>query len=178
MIRNIVKEELQAHEVLLQEIVSSNLNITNELLERLSGEVSDIKESLEFTQKQLEDETKVIKKDIEILQKNLNQIEKDLLDPEDIKNKSIDLEDRSRRNNFRIDDIKETNNDSWENCEEQFQKIIKEKLNIEKNIEIDRCHRAGEKQNNQLISNFMLQVISALTFLVMKCVKKCKNFYI
>ena len=69
MIGNIVKEELQAHEVVLQEIVSSNLKVTNERLEKLSREVSDIKESLEFTQKQIEDETKEIKKDVEILQK-------------------------------------------------------------------------------------------------------------
>ena len=46
MIGNIVKEELQAHEVVLQEIVSSNLKVTNERLEKLSGEFSDIKESL------------------------------------------------------------------------------------------------------------------------------------
>ena len=45
MIRNIIKEELQAYEVVLQEIVSSNLKVTNEQLEMLSGEVSDIKES-------------------------------------------------------------------------------------------------------------------------------------
>ena len=55
---------------------------------------------LRFTQKQLEDETKVIKKDIDILQKNLNEIEKDLLDPQDITNKLIQLENRSRRNNL------------------------------------------------------------------------------
>ena len=69
IVGNIVKEELQAHEVVLQEIVSSNLKVTNERLEKLSGEVSDIKESLEFTQKQIEDEIKEIKKDVEILQK-------------------------------------------------------------------------------------------------------------
>ena len=45
MIRNIIKEELQTYEVVLQEIVSSNLKVTNEQLEMLSGEVSDIKES-------------------------------------------------------------------------------------------------------------------------------------
>ena len=67
----------------------------------------------------------------------------------DITNKLIQLEDRSRRNNLCIDGIAETNNDSWEYCEEQFQKILKEKLNIEKKIEIDRCHRAGKKQNNR-----------------------------
>ena len=69
MIGNIVKEELQAQEVVLQKIVSSNLKVTNERLEKLSGEVSEIKESLEFAQKQIEDETKEIKKDVEILQK-------------------------------------------------------------------------------------------------------------
>ena len=45
MIRNILKEE-QTNEVVLQEIVSSNLKVTNERLEKLSGEFSDIKESL------------------------------------------------------------------------------------------------------------------------------------
>ena len=46
MIRNILQEELQTKEVVLQEIVSSNLKVTNERLEKISGEFSDIKESL------------------------------------------------------------------------------------------------------------------------------------
>ena len=107
-----IKEELQTHEAVLQEIVSSNLKVTNERLAKLSGEVSDIIKSLEFTQKQLEDETKVIKKDIKTLEKNLNEVEKNLLDPEDITNKLIELEDRPRKNNLGIDGIEETNNDS------------------------------------------------------------------
>lgn len=52
-----------------------------------SREVSDITKILEFTQKQVEDETKVIINDIETLQKKLNEVEKDLLDSEEIKNK-------------------------------------------------------------------------------------------
>ena len=65
MIRNTLKEELQAHKTVLQETVSSNLKVINERLEKLSGEVSDITKSLVFTQKHFKDETKVIKKDIE-----------------------------------------------------------------------------------------------------------------
>ena len=65
MIRNTLKEELQAHKTVLQKIVSSNLKVINERLEKLSGEVSDITKSLVFTQKHFKDETKVIKKDIE-----------------------------------------------------------------------------------------------------------------
>ena len=45
------------------------MKITNERLEKLSGEVRNIKKSQKFTQKQLKDEANVIKKDVEILQK-------------------------------------------------------------------------------------------------------------
>ena len=88
MITNIVKEELQTNEMVLQKVVSSNLKVTNERLEKLSREVSDMKERLEFTQKQLEDETKAIKKDFKS-----NETE-DLLDLERITNKLTELEDR------------------------------------------------------------------------------------
>ena len=69
VIINIVKEELQAHEAALQEIASFYVKVADERLEKLSGEVRYITKSLDFTPKQLEDETKVIKKHIETLQK-------------------------------------------------------------------------------------------------------------
>ena len=49
IVRNFVKEELYAHEAVFQEIVSSNLKVTNERLEKLCGKVSNIIKSLEFT---------------------------------------------------------------------------------------------------------------------------------
>ena len=69
MIRNIVKEELQTYEVVLQEIVGSNLKATIELLEKLSGEVRNRIGSLEFIQKQLKDKTKMIKKTLKYYKK-------------------------------------------------------------------------------------------------------------
>ena len=48
---------------------------------------------------------------------------------------------KKQPSHWRCYSIVETNNDSWENCEDQFQKIIKGKLEIEKNNEIDGCHR-------------------------------------
>ena len=69
MIRNIVKEELQIYEVVLQEIVGSNLKVTIELLEKLSGEVRNRIGSLEFIQKQLKDKTKMIKKTLKYYKK-------------------------------------------------------------------------------------------------------------
>ena len=69
MIRNIVKEELQIYEVVLQDIVGSNLKVTIELLEKLSGEVRNRIGSLEFIQKQLKDKTKMIKKTLKYYKK-------------------------------------------------------------------------------------------------------------
>ena len=94
----------------------------------LSGEVSDITKGLEYPRKQLEVETKAIKKDIETSKKNLNKVEKDLLDPEDITNALTEQESMSERKNHCAEGVVGTNNDSRENYEKQFLKIIKQKL--------------------------------------------------
>ena len=79
----------------------------------------------------------MIKKDIETSQKKLNEVEKDLLDPEDITDTLTEQEGMSRSKNLCVEGIVETNNNSQENCEKQFLKLIKEKLEIRKNIETD-----------------------------------------
>ena len=79
----------------------------------------------------------MIKKDIETSQKKLNEIEKDLSDPEDITDMLTEQEGMSRSKNLCVEGIVETNNNSHENCEKQFLKLIKEKLEIRKNIETD-----------------------------------------
>ena len=63
-------------------------------------------------------------------------IEDDLLDQNDVSSKLIKLEDRSRRNNLRIDGIEETPNETWEDCEIKMQELIKNKLKINEHIEV------------------------------------------
>ena len=67
---------------------------------------------------------------------------------ENIHIKLVELEDRSRRNNIRIDLIKEDNKESWEECERKVHSMLKEWLDIE-NVEIERAHRAGRKSRNK-----------------------------
>ena len=57
------------------------------------------------------------------------------MDPEYVTNKLIDLEDRSRHNNLRIDGKSESRNKTWEECEEEIQKVFNEKLSV-KNVHI------------------------------------------
>ena len=67
---------------------------------------------------------------------------------ENIHNKLVELEDRSRRNNIRTDGIKEHNKESWEECEKRIHSMLKERLDIE-NVEIERAHRAVRKSRNK-----------------------------
>ena len=77
-----------------------------------------------------------MKNDIKKVQTDLREIEDDLLDPTFVMEKLTELEDRSRRSNV----IPETPNETLGNCEEEMRKIIKNKLDITDDTEIDRCH--------------------------------------
>ena len=66
----------------------------------------------------------------------------------EIKNQLRILEDRNRRNNLRIDGIAESENESWEECEEKIKKVLKQEMNIN-NVNIERAHRMGKKNTNR-----------------------------
>ena len=93
-----------------------------------------------------------LKKDIEVIQttKPSWAIE--------IENKLVDLEDRSKRNNLRINGIKEVKNETWEEFEERVNCFLEEKLDIDTSeIWIERAHRVGEKktgQERQIVAKF------------------------
>ena len=71
---------------------------------------------------------------------------KDLLDPDDVSAKLVELKDRSRRDKLRIDGFQETPNETWKTCQEKAQEILKNNLDLTE-VEIDRCHRV--KSRNQ-----------------------------
>ena len=63
--------------------------------------------------------------------------------------KLTELEDRSQRNNVRIDGIPQTLKETWENCEEEVRKIVRNKLDITDDMKIDRYHHMGKFQRNK-----------------------------
>ena len=62
----------------------------------------------------------------------------------------MDLKDRSRKNNLRINGIKEGKNKTWEECEERVNCFLEEKLGMDSSeICIEGAHRVGEKKRGQ-----------------------------
>ena len=77
-----------------------------------------------------------------------NNIEQNSKTVEGLKNQARVLEDRNRRNNLRIDGIKETDKETWNECEEKVLSILEKKLGVN-NVIIERAHRMGKRQNDR-----------------------------
>ena len=95
------------------------------------------------------------------METELQEFYNNQIDPDYIYNKLVDLEDRSRRCNLRIDGVTEKKFETWEQCEEENQNVFKEKLGVE-NINIDREHIA-QKERRTVINQELLFVSFCLT---------------
>ena len=101
----------------------------------------------------MKEEINKVKKDLKELDKNINEVQQDLLDPKYVSSKLIELEDRSRRNNLRIDEIDEKPNKTWDECEARVQELIKVNLGITDAIEFERYHRISAQTNSSRNQN-------------------------
>ena len=144
-----MKQEYEEHEKKINDIIKSHLETTNKRLEEISKEVRDITESVEFTEGRLDEEIATVKDDISKMKSDVRLIERDLLDPNDVSEKLIELEDRFRRNNLRFDGLTEDTNETWDDCERKIQKILSDKLEITEDVEIERCHRMEKRKGNR-----------------------------
>ena len=107
----------------------------------MADSVTSLKASLEFTQKDVGD--------LLSLTSTLVSAEKDIAE---IKN-SVELhgnkieyqENQSRRNNIRVFGVPESAGETWESAETNVKDAIKEKLNIE--VDIERVHRVERRKS-------------------------------
>ena len=148
-VRRVFKEEFEVHENKINDIIKTNMEAVNVRLNTISEKVHEITKSLKFTQNKFDEELAIVKNNIKKVKSDMKEITEDLLDSDKVSSKLIELEDRSRRNNLRIDGIAEDQNESWHECEEKVLEVIKEKLEIQDPIEIDRCHRMGKHKRNR-----------------------------
>ena len=136
---SMLKQMLSVQESMLKALFHSVICSVTTRVDDLLKTVTELKKSLEFTQKNVEKlDTMVTKlKDAEgeigSLQKTLEQ-----------SSKMEYLENQSRRNNIRVSGIPESADETWETVEEKVKKAIREKLDIE--IDIERAHRVQRKK--------------------------------
>ena len=153
-----INEEFKEHEKKINEMLKSQLENTNKRLEKISKEVLEITKSLEFTQGQLNDEIAIVKNDISQIKADIREIEDDLLDLYDVSNKLVEMEDGSWRNNLCFGGLVENPKETWEECERKVQEVISNHLEIEHDVEIERCHHMEKRKGNRprtIVCNFL-----------------------
>ena len=64
-----------------------------------------------------------------------------------LKDKLRDLADRSRRDNLRFDEVRDFENESWNDTEEVLKDLLFEHVGL-RNIKIERAHRTGERKED------------------------------
>ncbi|XP_065640541.1 uncharacterized protein LOC136073104 [Hydra vulgaris] len=150
--KSILKETerlLKEHEKSFTLIMSANLKIITDRLDtiekdnnnkskikNIEKDLNEIKDSLSFQENKTLENISHLKK---YYDNQINTLYK----------KSIDLENRSRRNNLRIDGLKESPGESWEDCEKEVKKFFNNQLKISKEVVIERAHRIGQKKDNK-----------------------------
>ena len=109
---------VRSHKNSIMQLISGNTTLTNQRLDNLSKEIADLKESLEFTEKETEGKSNKLNEKITRMVRNLFNLKKDIEVIQatkaswatEMENKLVDLEGRSRKNNLRINGIKEEKN--------------------------------------------------------------------
>ena len=141
----------------LRESLTTFVSTVNERVDRLSNDVQAIKTSLDFSGDVTENKIKEVSEHLEKIKielKTTQRTQGDIFNTTSAtKKKIIDLEDRSRRCNLRIDGVKESTNENWKETKSKVKLLLKENLEINEIIEIDRAHRIAlsdfKRDNNK-----------------------------
>ena len=138
---NYVKELLSVQESSMKTFLSVFMENCNMRIDNLTREIAQFKQSLKFTQAQVDDLLKQ------------NSVTTQLAEVSDavcgLQDKLDDLENRSRRNNLCFDGIEEsTANETWEQTEAKVKEVIASKMQVESvsAIIIERAHRVGKRK--------------------------------
>ena len=100
------------------------LTIYKPTLDKISKDVIEATKSLEFTQSTLNEELDTLKNGIKELASDMKELENNILNPNEVSEKLIALEDRSWRNNLHIDVLIENTSETWEDYEKRYRKYF------------------------------------------------------
>ena len=166
VIRNIFKKEFEKPEKNIRNLISANFKITMEEIKisedeikNLGKEICDLTSSLEFSGNVLKKKVKKLEERCENMETELQEFYNNQIDPEYVYNKLVDIEDRSRRCNLRIDGVTKREGEIWEQCEDEIQNVFKEKLGLE-NIDLEKAHRSKGKTSSNKPRTIVCKLLS------------------
>ena len=113
-------------------IVSGNCEISKQQIAEPKKEINELRQSIEHSGNTLKDKAAHMEENLGHIEGHVQEMYQ--LDPAFIEDKLIDLKERSRWNNLKVDDINERPNETWEDCEKELDTLFKENLGIEAGV--------------------------------------------
>ncbi len=144
---DIVKSLLDVQANAFKESFKIMFDDVKEEIRNVKKDLVDLKESLSFSQGQLESTMKSfqeVEAKTSFCESSLNEMQDNLVACED----NVEyLENMSRRNNVKLIGVPENaDGETWEESEEIFKAQVKDALKIPEDLEIERAHRVGHKR--------------------------------
>ena len=120
-VKEIFEEEFKKQEVNITKSISNNFTLTMTEIKSLKQEVNDLKESIEITQNDLGKKVADVEKKISTFEIKMDEMCDHQIEPHyvndsllELQDKISKMEDRSRRNNIRVDGVTEEKGETWE----------------------------------------------------------------
>ena len=163
--------------------VTQEIKDNNTRINVIGKETDELKLSVEASQEMMEKKFEKAEGKVKSYKlqhdKDINELWQE---NEYLREKMRDLEDRSRRDNLRVDGLKEIDNETWEKTEEILQQMIRDVLELE-GINIERAHRVGNKSNEKnaprtIVAKFSSYKDKQAILSVAKKMKRKRNIYI
>ena len=120
------------------------VKMKDEIIGKLQADIGALKQSVNHISQDTSDNQNAIKECNKIMESKFAEANKYV---ETVKNKTVDLEDRSRRSNLVFFNFPEAADSQTEDCEQLVHNVL-EKLDImqDEEVWIERAHRLGRKQ--------------------------------
>lgn len=140
---------MQKQADIFTKLVRALMDSNNERLDTANNNLHELKNSLQFSQHEIDISKNNISKlteDSERLEKNLRVV----CDSIKILDRSTDyLENQSRRNNLIFSGIEESPKETWASSENKVRSVISTSLKLDANaMAIERAHRTGKPDTN------------------------------
>ena len=107
LMKEIFQEEFKKEERNILNIISGDFEITMNEIKNLKQEISQLRSSLDFAEDVLEKKVGKLEENMKDVDVRIRDIYEYQVDPNYVVDKLAELEDRSSRNNLRIDGINE-----------------------------------------------------------------------
>ena len=131
--------------------LSQKIRTNSDSIKQLKDNTRDFEESLTINQDLVEEKLNTLKSQLKFIQNEVNENKAEWKEQLRIQ------EDQSRRNDIRVDDIKEDENETWENTKNKWRSFLYNKPEITDELYIERAHCVREEKVSNLIVVTLLE---------------------